>query len=146
MHGVHACHACRYGLLAQMSASEFKDLSADFPIQAEYGPFKDWMQRPIQLDRQGTAVREETMGDYAQCIAQFLGYVYLKPDISPRAMSLSLFSNHLLLMQWLSFCMARINATQHMTNLICKTIKVVEYLQVTEGSNDPAKVRESGIM
>ena len=129
----------RYGLLAR-----YKPLPNSMPIKEELKAYEPWSKDKGVLSRPDGvyAISTTTYADHQSSISCFLGYCELYQQVPRHSLSLKLFSNHMLWLNWIAFCKARSTSTQHMISLVSHSIRVVAWLKEkdNEARADPLKV------
>jgi hypothetical protein len=130
----------KYGLFFRHRGS----LLNIMPIKAQLPAYKAWCQGKMNFSRpEGVVgISNTTFEDHQQTISLFLGFCEMYQKVPMEALSLKLFSNHMLVLNWLAFCKARSSNTQHLISTISHIIRVLDWLKVKdpEASADPNKV------
>lgn len=112
------------------------------PIKDQLPAYKDWCKDKMDFSRPVQGISSTTFSDHFSTISLFLGYCQLYQHAPLEAMSLKLFSNHMLVLNWLAFGKARSCSSQHMTSTISHINRVLEWLKAKdpEAKADPRKV------
>lgn len=129
----------RYGLCHRYK----NKLPNCMPVTQQMGAYKTWCMAKMNFSREDSAINSTTWADHHNTLSLYLGYCQLYQHVPVEAMSLQLFSNHMLLISWLAFCKARSKNSQHMTNTISHIKKVLRWLKAKDPQAlaDAKKVR-----
>jgi hypothetical protein len=136
----------RYGLLHTLCGgrNNVSKLPDSVPLKAEMSDYEQFYKTPIQLDRHSSVVKSSTYDDHVKMISKVLGYMYRYENVPQHLISLKLFSNQELLINFMAFLWLKSEGTLSMTNTIYKCQRVVEWLSVTDAANNATKQEHLG--
>ena len=115
------------------------------PLRSELVDYEKWCKQVINFnrDKQIPSLKSNTYDDHQSTISMFMGYCYKHEGVKMQHLSLKLFTNQVLLINFMTFMVARASNDQHITSTISHCVRVINYLMEKDpiAKADKAKVR-----